>query len=34
MKLKIKSVATYSLPMACGCTKNFQSNCGVTYRQG
>lgn len=34
MTLTIKSVASYVLPMACGCTKAFQNSCGINYRQG
>ncbi len=33
MKLKMKA-KRYVLNAACGCTKNSQGMCGITYRNG
>ena len=34
MLLSVALCETYTLGAACGCTKAFQSSCGITYRIG
>ncbi len=33
MKLNVKT-SYYMLGASCGCTKGFQTSCGITYRMG